>query len=398
MVWISRLFPLRQLVKTSREPLPALVSAPESRLPAAHIPQLDAVRGLAILLVTLYRFAGVEPTLPGADHWLFRVLAFGDRGVDLFFVLSGFLITGILFDSKRKPGYFRNFYMRRSLRIFPLYYGALLLFLVVLPLALGTSYAFFPEAREKQAWLWLYGANVLQGATESWNLGYFNHFWSLAVEEHFYFVWPLVIFACTRKQALWACGLTVLFAVVARTAWVLTTCNDVAMDVWTPFRLDGLALGGLLALLVRGPGGISALVPYARLVAIITGGMIGGMLLLPFGRLLGLPFTLYALFCGSLIILAVSSRRETIFGRFWHSRILRFFGKYSYGMYVFQSLLIPLLAGIITVASLNATVGSPFLARLVYIALMTAATICVSLASWHLYEKHFSKLKHRFGG
>src|SRR5437868_8736130 len=89
-------------------------------LPRGHIPALDAIRGLAIVVVTLYRFGGGgEGPASALDHhpWL---IALGQRGVDLFFVLSGFLITGILFDAKGKEHYFRNFYVRRALRIFPL--------------------------------------------------------------------------------------------------------------------------------------------------------------------------------------------------------------------------------------------------------------------------------------
>lgn len=399
MGWINPLILLRERNREASPP----VEAPASELlepafrPGTHIPALDAVRGLAIVLVTLYRFAGVEKELPGADQWLFRLCGEGYRGVDLFFVLSGFLITGILFDAKGKPGYFRNFYMRRSLRIFPLYYGTLLLFLVALPL-LGSSYVWFPEAQANQAWLWLYGSNVLQGWTASWNLGYFNHFWSLAVEEHFYFVWPLVIFCCTRKQAVVVCVATIVLTLAIRAAWIVTTGNDVAMEVCTWFRMDGLALGGLLALAIRGPGGLPAILPTARVVAAFCGAAIVGLMLLPNGRLLGLPMTLFAVFFGSMILLAVNAKQTSLLGRFWNSRVLQFFGKYSYAMYVFQNLLIPLLAGWLTVAGLSASVGSPFWGRLLYIALMSAATTLVALASWNLYEKHFLKLKRLFGG
>ena len=101
-------------------------------LPRGHIPALDAIRGLAIVLVTLYRFGGGGdgPARAIGHPWLIDL---GRRGVDLFFVLSGFLITGILFDAKGKEHYFRNFYMRRTLRIFPLYYAALVVTLLVLP-------------------------------------------------------------------------------------------------------------------------------------------------------------------------------------------------------------------------------------------------------------------------
>ena len=117
---------------------------------------MDGIRGLAILLVTIYRFdIGPEYSqLPGS--LLFQVLRHGDIGVDLFFVLSGFLITGILFDVKGREHYFRNF-DAPCVRIFPLYYGFLFVTLVALPALRGPEGDLFPEATSNQAWLWLYG-------------------------------------------------------------------------------------------------------------------------------------------------------------------------------------------------------------------------------------------------
>jgi peptidoglycan/LPS O-acetylase OafA/YrhL len=107
------------------------------------------------------------------------LIELGSRGVDLFFVLSGFLITGILFDAKGKEHYFRNFYMRRALRIFPLYYAALAVTLLVLPRVYPSLAAEFQPAVDAQAWLWLYGANVVQSVKGQWCLGPLNHFWRL---------------------------------------------------------------------------------------------------------------------------------------------------------------------------------------------------------------------------
>lgn len=138
-------------------------------LQAERIPGLDAIRGLAILLVTVYRFNG-----GAAEEYAnpaFRLAALGFRGVDLFFVLSGFLITGILLDAKRQPGYFQNFYARRALRIFPLYFGVLVAAFLVLPIVSPRAGAMFAEARDHQAWLWLYGTNILQAKSGGWPFG-----------------------------------------------------------------------------------------------------------------------------------------------------------------------------------------------------------------------------------
>src|SRR3954453_1423116 len=188
-------------------------------LPRGHIPALDAIRGLAIVVVTLYRIGGGGdgPASAIGHSWL---MALGQRGVDLFFVLSGFLITGILFDAKGKEHYFRNFYVRRSLRIFPLYYAALLAAVVILPL-ISVSYASaFRPAVDAQAWLWLYGANVLQAVRGAWCLGPLNHFWSRGSEEHFYLAWPAVIYFSSRRAGMRICGGLFTLSIIARAAWL----------------------------------------------------------------------------------------------------------------------------------------------------------------------------------
>jgi len=102
-----------------------------------HLPALDGVRGLAILMVLLLHFVGQTTATSRYEAAVNWVLSYGLLGVDLFFVLSGFLITGILYDARDQAGYFRRFYMRRALRIFPLYYGVLAVVFFVLPLVPG---------------------------------------------------------------------------------------------------------------------------------------------------------------------------------------------------------------------------------------------------------------------
>ena len=113
---------------------------------------------------------------------------YGSYGVELFFILSGFLITGILYDARNKPHYFRNFYMRRLLRIFPLYYGVLALVFFVAPLIPLFQGPTLDYLVDRQAWAWLYAVNIYIAIQGDWSFSYLEHFWSLAVEEHFYFV------------------------------------------------------------------------------------------------------------------------------------------------------------------------------------------------------------------
>jgi peptidoglycan/LPS O-acetylase OafA/YrhL len=358
---------------------------------ARHVPALDGIRGIAILMVTLYRFGVAEAGASSGSEGLVEFFEFGVRGVDLFFVLSGFLITGILLDAKDQPHFFRNFFARRSLRVFPLYFLVLFAALVVLP-ALSTSVAESMHFGGQQIWLWFYGTNLVQAASGSWSFGCLNHFWSLAVEEHFYLVWPFVIAATSRRTAIKICFGVILVAAVSRVAWLAAGGNGIAAEVCTLFRLDALAMGALLALLAREPGGLLKLRPWALLGLVAF----GAALLVPAflnRRLLSVPVTIIAAFFACLIIVAVTSPRSSFMQRACSGKFLGLFGKYSYGMYVFQCPLLLLAAPFVSVEALNTACGNVVLARLLYVALMTSATTLLAMASWHLIEKHFVALK-----
>lgn len=347
-------------------------------------------------MVTAYRF-NIGPAydkLPGS--LLFSVLRRGDLGVDLFFVLSGFLITGILFDAKGHDHYFRNFYARRALRIFPLYYGFLLVTLVALPRLLGPNWSLFPEAQANQAWLWLYGANFLMGIRDQWCLGSFEHFWSLSVEEHFYLLWPLVIFLCSRRRAMLVALCVVAISVIGRIVWIRMGGNQIAVETFTFFRMDGLGFGAFLALWARGAGGIKPLRPWAIVVLGLCGGILLAVAALGNRRFLGIPWAVTAGFFGALLVLAVAAEPWSVWGRIWRSRFLGFFGKYSYAMYVFQLPLIAVLAPVVTAEGLCSWLGSDFFGRLAYMAVMTAATTLAAVLSWYGYEKHFLRFKAMF--
>ena len=202
------------------------------------------MRGLAILLVLVYHVnLGLDdPSWLGVT--LGKVFQLGGCGVDLFFVLSGFLITGILHDAKGEPYYFRNFYVRHTLEIFPLYYAVLLFAFVFLPIVSTLGTTIYREAAYYQGWLWLYVANVLMGIKSGYVFGGFNHFWSLAVEEHFYLFWPLVIYACNRRGAMLACAGCIWLSTASRVWLMALGDNGIACYVLTPCRMDSLALGG----------------------------------------------------------------------------------------------------------------------------------------------------------
>lgn len=373
-----------------------LLTAPATEpvlLPKGHIPALDGIRGLAILLVTIYRFSGIRDYETAA--WLKPLLEFGTHGVDLFFVLSGFLITGILFDSKGDEHYFRNFYARRTLRIFPLYYFTLLAVLVLLPLV-GVTTGMLKASHPDVSSLWYYGGNVLMSYRGEWHLGGLNHFWSLCVEEHFYLVWPLVIFACSRTTAMRICVAAFLASAGGRVLWMVLGGNSVAPEVFTLFRLDALCAGAWIALAARGPNGLTNLLPGAKLVALVAGLMLLPVIALH-KQIFTIPTTLYACFFAAFILLAVASAKHDGWLSFLgKSKLLQWLGRYSYGMYVYQNLLLVGLAAFFTPAILEQWTGSPAISRVVFLISMFALTCGVAWVSWNVFEKRCLAFKHYF--
>jgi len=195
-----------------------------------NLPGLDGVRGLAILAVMLTHISlqtiALNPMLRG-------LFALGWSGVDLFFVLSGFLITGILLDTHQCANYFRSFYARRVLRIFPLYFGFLTVALLVFPYVVSPEFMPAPSHR----WMYVcYVANWLPHA--QWHV--LTHFWSLCVEEQFYFIWPLVVLLFGPRRLLPLIAGLELTMVCGRSWWLLThshvaTQYTATVAAWTAF-------------------------------------------------------------------------------------------------------------------------------------------------------------------
>jgi peptidoglycan/LPS O-acetylase OafA/YrhL len=360
-----------------------------------HIPALDGVRGLAVLMVFVYHVqifgagAGPKPVAP-----------LGWMGVDLFFVLSGFLITGILLDAKGKASYFRNFFVRRSLRIFPLYYAVLLVSFLLLPLVFSRVLAPPPEI---QAWFWTYLTNVYI-VWQGWGTAgrYFDHFWSLAVEEQFYLFWPVVVFLCDRRRLLRVCLAGVAVAAAVRVAFHLVWWHQAAY-VLLPARMDALVLGALVALMVREPGGLELLARWARPVAVATAALLAGVWywrdgLDVYDRVIGtLGYSLFAVLFAAVIVLAITADPARRFGRLCASPGLRFFGRYSYAIYVFHHpILILLPAAGVTASLVPALAGTKLPGYLLFGAAGLVLTTGLALLSWTLCESPFLRLKERF--
>lgn len=359
-----------------------------------HLPQLDGLRGLAILLVTLYRFAREIPTERTGD-WIRQTVELGAHGVELFFVLSGFLITGILLDSLGQPNQLKNFFARRSLRILPLYFAALVICLWFIPaLAVVTGseslQRAFAPACDQQLYLWSYLTNVRMSLVDAWCFGPMDHFWSLAVEEHFYLLWPLVIWLVSRRWLSHCTVILLAVCVITRTGWLMSGGTATVAEVSTLWRCDGLLIGGLIAIWIRSN---ESQWPRATWLArwlwlpLVT---VAIAIDLADRRMWLVNNTLWNAVWGCLLIQLMSVHRHGSLSRFFQQTWLRTLGKLSYGMYVFQAPLIPLLAAI------GWSAGVSFWGDLLYVPVMLAVSLAVAWCSWHGFEKHWLRLKDLF--
>lgn len=369
----------------------------------SHIPVLDGVRGVAIVLVLFHHFtlyAGVRPAAY-IDKIYYKLAEASWCGVDLFFVLSGFLITGILLKTKARPNYFRNFYTRRCLRIFPLYYGTLAVLFWVVPLLVTPSGGFATVLRER-GWYWSYLANVLyarQGWPEFDGIG---HVWSLAVEEQFYLMWPLLIFWTRRRTLIAACLGAVVGSFLIR-LWLASHDHRIAAYVLMPARTDALAVGALLAILSTSAQGLAARSRYLTPLAVLAASGIAAVGLrardLNAERFLVVTVvvTCLAILFGAVLALVLNAAPGSRTSRVLSSRVLTFFGRYSYGLYVLHSpLLFLMLRPHFSGASVPPIHGSVLPGVLLFATFGIGLSILLALVSWHLWERPFLELKRHF--
>jgi peptidoglycan/LPS O-acetylase OafA/YrhL len=365
-----------------------------------HIATLDGLRGLAILLVLMFHLFVMDAVAP-VDRLFVRVAEFGWCGVDLFFVLSGFLITGILLDTKSQPHYFRNFYVRRALRILPLYYAVVVLALVILPLVPHPKAANFGRIKGDEIWYWMHLCNFSIAKAGAFRHGILDVCWSLAIEEQFYLLWPVIVLLCGRRFLVTVC-VGVAVAALAIRLWLrLDGYSPIAVYVLPFCRMDGLAIGGLVAALVRGLSqGVAGLVPTARPVAAVMGLAVLGLVATGDNydwrafATQTVGYSALAIFFAAILILAAAAAPRTLLGRWLGSSWMRALGKYSYGLYLFHLPIRAFVRDAIYTPSQFATLwGSPLPGQLLFYIISGGLAFIAAWLSWHLYESRWLALK-----
>jgi peptidoglycan/LPS O-acetylase OafA/YrhL len=343
---------------------------------AAYIPELDGLRGLAIALVLLYH---CHNRLESSHLDVFA--RWGWVGVNLFFVLSGFLITGIITDSRDDPHFFRNFYARRGLRIWPVYLLLLLLNFFVVPFAFGS---FWWAVHEMRSAPWTHYIFFIQNLLFAAMPGTLGPTWSLAIEEQFYVFWaPVARFA--RNSVL----LRLLIAVFVASPFIRLANTGFLTEVHTLTHLDGLALGSLIALAVRMfEFGRSS---WKRFAAAGLGLGLSGAVLMQFH---GSAFTdsLLALGFGGMLVsaLLVSGSRNW-YSRFLKWRPLKYLGTVSYGLYLIH------IFCFVLIGALDLKMGKYGVwGDLAVVAVRMTLSIGAATALWYLFERPVLRLKRYF--
>ncbi len=354
-----------------------------------HIPALDGLRGVAILLVISFHYFPQYP-----------LFTLGWSGVDLFFVLSGYLITGRLLSSLEERDYFKKFYRNRVLRIFPLYYAVLLIFFAAIYLLAKTAnmgLLSFYTMHWKSFFLF----------TENWIFikfglphdAYLVHFWSLAIEEQFYLVWPFIILVIRTGRSrliIWSCA---MFCAIFLRTFIYTHNPDI--DNYTAYynntfcRVDSLIIGAILSQLHFDKYRIAGRMIYILLLTfsmiILTGILYTGNAKLSSAFMATGGYTCLAVFYVCVVHIAVKGK--SIIARLLNIPLLRFCGKISYGLYVFHWPVILILGTRIANWGLVRFPGNRFFVGILSGTISIFITFAISYFSYRYFESYFLNYK-----
>lgn len=340
---------------------------------------LDGIRAIAALMVMVFHFFQNNPL--GLNYpFLTKVSVFGQTGVTLFFVLSGFVITRILIANKNEKKYFSNFYGRRALRIFPLYYAYLFISYFLFPLIFNTKVPNFSQ----QIYYYAYLQNF--AITFNWNAVGPGHFWSLAVEEHFYFFWPIIVYYINVRQLTYSIFIIIIGSILLR-YYMLTHGYDVFYFTFT--RFDSIASGALLAIIENKKkiSERSRIVFLLIFIVFLVSSILIWTVFTGEGNFMIqiIKFTLIFSIYFSLIGFVISDEKSSFTTKLLSNNILIYIGKISYGLYVFHPFAYHTIDYFFEINNL-----------LLDFVLKITLTIVISSVSFYTIESFFLKFKNRF--
>lgn len=374
-----------------------------------RILEFDGARGLAILMIMAFQFIWF-PLLLGVEfghtngllvRGFQNFMLSGWTGANLFFVLSGFLITNILLEAKKEKHSLWRFYGRRALRLFPVYFLLLTASLIFLNRV-------YPQPLLETAnpqhpmWTWTFLSNIFVILTSWQSLPLpLQHLWAIAIEVQFLAIWPLVMWLVGPRKGLWACVAIILGSLSLRTVLVNNDMQTVAY-LLLPCRLESFAWGALIPLLKTETRYRRVLEKYSRQV---IGGCAVVLAVLFLWRkglhqsdawALTLGFTALDIFFATCIYLCTAFPRWV---RFIGWAPLPWIGRHSYSLFLLHQ---PICVWLITSGLLEANAPGfmneyAIFKMLYYFLTSLAVTMLAAYSVWHLYEKHFLKLKDKMG-
>jgi peptidoglycan/LPS O-acetylase OafA/YrhL len=359
-----------------------------SKMPS-RIPELDGVRGIAVLFVILLHASWAAALGPGVVS---RIASYGFAGVDLFFVLSGFLITGILLNAKGDRDYFRNFYLKRALRIWPLYYALLLVAFGLVPTVIRHAHLLMgelPILESKNIFVYIFMLQNLwyPGSAAPSLLGVT---WSLAIEEQFYFVWPWLVLLCSRKKLTIIVVAVLFFSPLLRVWAKGHGIADPSIYSMTWFRLDGLSIGALVALWCKSEFFSVVRMKWIALSAMIVGVPASLWLFEDHSKVfVPLFYSVISIASAGLMMFAIwCCMTNSFFGLALRSTSLRYIGRISYCLYLVHQPVYYFLASRLVK---DHTLGSG--AAFSVMAFGFVVTLGIASLSWYFFESPILKLK-----
>lgn len=365
-----------------------------------HIFELDGLKGVAILIIMLRHFYNEELMLTGhpiLGPVITKLAIAGNYGVEIFFVLSGFLATQTLLKSKNESKYYIKFYTRRILRICPLYYGTLILIFYILPLIV-TFDAAAKDISSRQIWLWIFLSNLpwSGGGWDSSNIFKLGHLWFLCVVVHFYIIWPIIIYKLKNQNVINICLAGLASCLLLRSFYTITGWP--LLFTWTTItKFDGLLFGALLAVGIKLDNN-RIMQKYLSEITLLSGIIFFCLIFIPremmsdHTQFWWVPTeTISVIFIGCMLI-HILKKKNILLQKLTNNKLLITFGKYSYGLFIIHNIFLPLFKWLFKPEELSTIMNAPIFAQIIYYIFSIAVSFIFAFASWHLFEKHFIRI------